>query len=227
MIKRIPFLTIFIIFYLIGCFYIEYAVGAINNFTLLISYFGLSRSSIIEGHFLRLVTSGFFHVNIGHLISNIIGLLIFMGILEVIVGKYYTMLVIFASALGGALGSIIIEMVQFTVGSSTILFGVYGALGVLLLRYRLNLNRYFYVLAALWIFELVVISVSGYISLKVVDQGAHIGGFIAGVLTMLCVTRDHTIYDLRGPVSLTIKIVLIAMSALFIIGFIKEVFLFL
>jgi rhomboid protease GluP len=119
MIKRIPFLSIGLILCLAFCFCVEYLVGALTNSALLISSFSVSRSVVMNGHFMRLATACLFHVNTGHLISNVVGLIIFVSILELTAGRYRTLLVVLLSGIGGELGSIILQIVPWNVGASS------------------------------------------------------------------------------------------------------------
>lgn len=225
MIKRIPFLSIGLILCLAFCFYVEYLVGALTNSALLISSFSVSRSVVMNGHFMRLATACLFHVNTGHLISNVVGLIIFVSILEFTAGRYRTLLVVLLSGIGGELGSIILQIVPWNVGASSILFGVYGAIGVLLLFHRRGLKSIFWVLALLWIIYLAFMSVAGYISLKTVDHGAHVGGLLAGVLTAASIMHRDSGTGLRSP-STTTKVVAVALCVVFITAFAAEAFVF-
>lgn len=224
MIKRIPFLSISIILFLAFCFYVEYLIEAPNNYKLIASSFGVSRSVVMNGHFMRLATASLFHVNAGHLISNVIGLIFFVSILELTVGRYRTLLIVLLSGIGGELGSIILQIVPWTIGASSILFGVYGAVGVLLLFHR-RVLKYFWVLVLLWIINLVFMNVIGYISLRIVDHGAHVGGFLAGVLTAASIMQRDSGTGLRSP-NTTIKVVTVVLCVVFIIAFATEAFVF-
>jgi membrane associated rhomboid family serine protease len=224
MFRRIPFLTFFLLMWLVLCFIFEWSIKAFVYPDRIGSFFGISRSIALNGYFLRFVTASFFHMNLGHFISNIFGLIIFLSVLEYAIGAYRALIVVLVSALGGTIGSVVFEWVQFMVGASTILFGVYGALGILIFRYRQELGKYFALIALIWLINLVGSVLAGYISLKIVDQGAHIGGFIAGALVTLCITHGRSLKELQNPISLRMKISLITLVAIFGISFFKEVF---
>lgn len=222
--RHIPFLTIFLLIWLTICFIFEWAIKAFVYPERIWSFLSISRSIALNGHFLRFATASFFHVNLGHFISNIFGLIIFLPILEYVIGSYRVLFVVLISALGGTIGSIVFEWVQVMVGASTILFGVYGALGILIFRYRQELGKYFTLITTIWLINLVGSVLAGYISLKIVDQGAHIGGFIAGALVTIYVTHGRCLKELQNPISLRMKISLITLVAIFGISFFKEVF---
>jgi rhomboid protease GluP len=179
----------------------------------------------MNGHFMRLATASLFHVNIGHLISNVIGLIIFMSILELTVERYRTLLVVLLSGIGGEVGSIILQIVPWTVGASSIVFGVYGALGVVLLFHRRGLKRLFWVLALIWIINFAFMNIIGYISLRYVDHGAHVGGILTGILTAASVMHRDSSTGLRSPSKIT-KIFAVALCVVFIIAFATEAIVF-
>lgn len=224
---RIPFLTVGLTVWLAVCFWFEWAIMALPNQARMLAFFGISKSTFFRGHFLRLATAGFFHMNIGHLVSNVIGLLFFLAVLECAVGSNRALVIVLVGELGGTLFSLLIGWVSSMVGSSTILFGVYGALGALVLKYRKPLGRYFALAAIIWTINLIVIIAGGYISLGTVDQGAHIGGFVAGVISALCIAHGRSLDELRSPAGLRLKIVTLAFVAVFIFCFLKEVLIYL
>lgn len=222
--RRIPFITLFLLLWLAGCFIFE---SAINAFAIPFSYrigpsLGISQSIASNGHFLRFITSSFFHANLGHFISNSIGLIVFLSLLEFTIGSYRALLVVLVSALGGTIGSVIFEWVQYMVGSSTILFGVYGALGVLIIKYRHELGRHFILITIIWLINLVFSVLAGYLSLEIVDQGAHIGGFIAGALVTFFITRGISITELQAPISPRMKLIAVTLAVVFGISCIVE-----
>ena len=182
MLKRFPFITITLIAILALCFNLEISDGTLLSSGTIISKYGISRSNVFGNQFYRLITANLFHMNAGHLLSNVIGLLFFLSIYEMLLGKSRAILIILFSALGGALGSILINMVFGMVGSSTIVFGVCGGLGVVLIKYGKGLGRYLVIGYIIWFVDFVILCFAGYLSLRVVDQGAHVGGFIFGMI---------------------------------------------
>jgi rhomboid protease GluP len=223
----IPVVTLSMTTLLILCFVFQSEVGAKDGNALLASLFGISGSSVHSGHLPRLITANFFHVNRGHLVSNIIGLLFFSSFLEILLGRSRIILVILLSAIGGTIGSLLFHMVDWMVGSSTILFGVFGGLGVLTIKYRKQLNRLFITIVISWCIGLILMSTLGYLSLESVDQGAHVGGFLAGILSTLILVYPHSIKEISNPLSLKERVFLIMLLTVFGLSFIKEVVLFL
>ena len=223
--KYIPIITLSMISLLLLCFYFQSKVGATDNLEKLGSLFSISWETVHNGHFPRLFTANLFHVNLGHLLSNLVGLLFFSSLLEIIVGKSRVTLIILLSALGGTIGSLLFHMVDWMVGASTILFGVYGGLGILILRYRRELQRYFITAVISWCIGLVLMATLGYMSLAQVDQGAHVGGIIAGILATWILVYPYSITEVNRPLGLKATILLVTLLAGFGLSFIKEVVL--
>lgn len=222
--RYIPVVTLTMIGLIILSFLFQTTLGATDkNFARLASFFSVSRESIHNGHFARLITANFFHLNLGHLISNIFGLLFFSGLLEILLGKLRVTIVMLLSALGGTTGSLLIHIVDWMVGSSTILFGVFGGLGVLILKYRRELHRHFITALISWCISLISLTTLGYLSMENVDQGAHVGGFVVGVLSTLIMAYPCSIAGRNKPLGLKGNVFLIVLLTFFGLGFLKEV----
>jgi rhomboid protease GluP len=227
--KHIPIVTLSMISLLILCFIFQSKLGATDSSaygpTKLALLFSISSESIRNGHLPRLFTANLFHVNLGHLLSNIVGLLFFSSLFEIRVGKSRALIVILLSALGGTIGSLLFHMVDWMVGSSTILFGVFGGLGVLILKNRRKFHRFFVPVVISWWISLILLSTLGYISLAHVDQGAHVGGMVAGILSTLIIIYPYSMLEISKPLSLKGRFCLIVLLAIFVFSFIKEVIL--
>lgn len=222
--KYFPLITIVMISFLFLCFYLQTKLSATDiNFNSLASFFSVSRGSVLTGHLGRLFTANLFHLNRGHLLSNIFGLLFFSSLLEITLGKPRVTIVILVSALGGTIGSILIHLVDWMVGSSTILFGVFGGVGVLIFKYKRELGHHFITALISWCVSIIPLTTLGYLSMKIVDQGAHVGGFVAGIITTLIIVHSSSVTDLHKPLGLKGKILLIVLLVSFGLSLIKEV----
>lgn len=223
--RYIPVVSLSMISLLILCFFFQTKAGAAYSLDDLESLFSISNEAVYNGHLLRLITANLFHVNPGHLLSNISGLLFFSSFLEIILGKSRVTIVILLSSIGGTIGSLLFHMVDWMVGSSTILFGVFGGLGVLIVKYRRELHQLLIPAAISWCISLILLSTLGYMSLKIVDQGAHAGGIVAGILSTWIIVSPYSMVELCKPLSLKALAVLIVLLTLFGLSFIKEVVL--
>ncbi len=222
--RYIPVVTLSLIALIILCFFFQFTLGATDkNLAVLGSLFSISREAALNGHLARLITANFFHLNLGHLISNILGLLFFSSLLEILLGKLRITIVMLLSALGGTIGSLLIHIVDWMVGSSTILFGVFGGLGVLILLYRRELHRHFITALISWCICLIPLTTLGYLSMEKVDQGAHLGGFVAGILSTLIIVYPFSFAELNKPLSWQGKVFLAVLLAIFVLCLINEV----
>jgi rhomboid protease GluP len=225
--RYIPIVSLSMIGLLILCFFFQSKVGATYSLSKLASLFSISSEAVHNGHFLRLITANLFHVNLGHLLSNIVGLLFFSTFLEIMVGRSRVTIIMLLSAIGGTIGSLLFHMVYCMVGSSTILFGVFGGLGVLIVKYRGELHRFLIPAVIIWCISLILLSTLGYISLEIVDQGAHAGGIVAGILSTWIIVYPYSISEIKKPLTLRLRILLIVLLSVFGLSFIKEVVLLL
>lgn len=221
--RYIPVVTLSMISVLILCFLFQTKVGATESSDRLASFFSISSDTVRNGHLLRLFTANLFHVNLGHFQSNLFSLLFFSSLFEIVIGKSRTAIIILLSALGGTIGSILFHIVGWMVGSSTVLFGVFGGLGVLIIKYRKELHRHFITLVISWCVSLIPMSTLGYLSLSHVDQGAHIGGFFAGILSTWMFVHPYSITELHKPPSVKVIVSLIMLLGLFVLSIIKEI----
>jgi rhomboid protease GluP len=83
---------------------------------------------LVHGEIWRLFTANWFHANIFHLLSNMVGLLIFGLMLENAVSKWQFLLIYFCSGLAGNIASLLLaEPYVNSLGASGCIFGVLAA----------------------------------------------------------------------------------------------------
>ena len=135
---------------------------------------------VAEGQYWRLVTAIFLHFNLVHLLLNILGLAIFGNLVESVFGSA-RMLAIYlatgfvASAVSFAFGS----PATIAVGASGAIFGLLGTwLAFNLRRRQLSLARSNVQGALL----LIALNLAIGFSIPGIDNLAHVGGLVAGVL---------------------------------------------
>ena len=138
----------------------------------------------------RLLTSGFLHDGILHIAFNMWFLFILGPMLETAVGRVNYVAVYFASLLTGSFGALLFSPGIPTLGASGALFGVLGALMVVA-HYR-NISIWQSGLALTLIINIVF-------SLTIADVsiGAHIGGFVGGVICGWLIVELGERRDLR------------------------------
>jgi membrane associated rhomboid family serine protease len=143
-----------------------------------IADFALRGQDVAHGEVYRLVTSGFLHAGLFHLLVNMYSLWILGTLLEPGVGRLRFLLIYFVSLLSGSFGALLLTPDTFTVGASGAIFGLMGA-AVMVMR-----NRGIDPMQSglpLWIGINLVFS----FAVPGISIGGHIGGLIGGSLAAI------------------------------------------
>jgi membrane associated rhomboid family serine protease len=123
----------------------------------------------------RLLSSGFIHDGVLHILFNMV-FLYFMGpMLEPAIGRLNFAVVYFVSLLAGSFGALLFSPDEVTIGASTACFGVLGAL-IVVARYRG---------ISIWQSGLgltLVINIIFTLSIPGISLGGHLGGVVAGAI---------------------------------------------
>jgi membrane associated rhomboid family serine protease len=138
----------------------------------------------LAGHhqYWRLLTSGFLHEGLIHIGLNMLSLWFVGRVLEPGIGKANFLAIYFASLLAGSFGSLLFQPQYPTVGASTAIFGIFGAL--IVVSYRRGIPIWQTGLAPILLLNLFFdLTVRG------ISIGGHIGGLVAGVLAGFAVTE--------------------------------------
>lgn len=142
----------------------------------------VSRVAIDQGEYWRLITSGFLHTGMIHLLFNMFALYILGGMLEPAIGRLRFAVIYFVSLLAGSFGALLLSPDAATAGASGAVFGLMGA-AVVVMRNRgidpmesgiglwLGLNL------------LITFTIPG------ISIGGHLGGLIGGALAALILTE--------------------------------------
>ncbi|MDX6503747.1 MAG: hypothetical protein QOE29_872 [Gaiellaceae bacterium] len=152
---------------------------------------------VAAGEWWRLVTAGFIHYGVFHLLVNMYSLYLLGGSLERIMGRGRFVLLYFCSLLAGSAGAIVVSWATPSAGASGAIFGLLGA-GLVLERQRvINAPN----LMGILVINLVLtFAFSSYISV-----GGHIGGLIGGALMALAYSqfgRGHALYGRLGALGI-------------------------
>jgi len=138
----------------------------------LIANFALFAPSVTNGQWWLLITAGFLHGSIIHLLFNVYILWVLGSQLESIVGKSKFIIIYFGSLLGGSLASYLFSPFgSYSIGASGAIFGLMGAMLVVGRKRNLDISQ---------ITTLVVINVVIGFVLSGIDWRAHLGGLGAG-----------------------------------------------
>jgi membrane associated rhomboid family serine protease len=98
--------------------------------------FAMSRHTVgDEGEVWRVLTAGFMHAGLPHLLFNMYSLFILGQMLEPAVGRLRFAVIYFVSLLAGSFGALLLEPDRFTVGASGAIFGLMGA-AIVIMRNR-------------------------------------------------------------------------------------------
>ena len=137
----------------------------------------LSRAQLADGDFWRLVTSGFVHRGLFHLLANMLALYILGSMLEPALGRRRFALIYFVSLLCGSLGVLLFSADQ-SAGASGAVFGLMGAAVVVARSRGLNLMESG---LGLWLGINLLIT----FTIPNISIGGHLGGLVGGALAAL------------------------------------------
>ena len=169
--------------------YVTYALLGINIAIFLIScfynilpMFAVNRTAIVNGEYYRLITGIFLHASILHLVCNCYALYIIGMQLESFLGKFKYLAVYLLSGLAGSMLSIFFSN-SYGVGASGAIFGMLGSLTYFGYHYRVYLDS----VVKSQIIPLIIFNLMLGFLFVYVDNWAHIGGLIGGVLSTMAV----------------------------------------
>jgi membrane associated rhomboid family serine protease len=166
--KNTP-VTKFLSISLIAIFLLQELTG-----TLLVKSFALFAPLVTSGEWWRLITAGFLHGSILHLIFNVYILWVIGSQLESIVRNIKFIIIYFVSLLGGSFASYLFSPFgSYSIGASGAIFGLMGAMLVVGRKRNLDISQ---------ITTLVAINVVIGFVLSGIDWRAHLGGLAAGAI---------------------------------------------
>ena len=160
--------------------------GAVKHSPFLSLYTAANWAQLIadEGQYYRLVTSIFLHASPPHLIVNGYAIYAAGFALERMVGGARYWLIILGAGLAGNLASMVFSGVP-SVGISGSIFGVIGALFVVSRKYRDDLPDEFAARLRRTTVQVTLINLGIGVVIPRIDNTAHIGGLIGGVVVAL------------------------------------------
>ncbi len=175
-------IAVFILTYLLYYF----SNGNIN----LEAMFSVNAAAIKAGEYYRLITGTFLHAGPLympiHLLFNMYALYIIGSQVENFVGRWKYLIIYLASALLGSLLSTVILHAN-SIGASGAIFGLMGSLAYFGYHYRV----YFGNILKSQIIPLIIINLLMGFMFSGIDNVAHIGGLIGGILATMAVGLKH------------------------------------
>lgn len=169
--------------------------------------------SIRSGEQIRMLTSGFLHADIGHLVFNMITLYFFAPVVIAYLGSLFFIIIYFASLLFGSLLTLVLHKNDYNyraIGASGAVTGIlYSAI---LLRPDMMLGIFFIIPMPAYVFGILYLLYSIY-GMKAkndnIGHTAHFGGAIGGYLITLLMYPNLVFLHPLMVSLLTIPIVLL------------------
>ena len=165
----------------------------------MLQYGAMYEPLVTDGHeYYRFITSLFLHFGIQHLLNNMVMLGALGYQLENEIGRIKFLLIYFISGIGGNLCSLYWNVSHgeqvISAGASGAIFGLMGALLYIVAVNRGRLGR----LSGRGMLIMVALSLYFGLTSSGVDNSAHIGGLICGILITVLLYRrkrmDHSQY---------------------------------
>lgn len=178
--RRLPPATLGIIGVLVALFVVEVAVGALRSRGALVAMGALVREGVVAGEYWRLLSATLLHGGPDHLIGNAIALFILGMLCEHAFGRGQFVVLYVLSGIAGSVVSLVTSAGP-SVGASGAIFGLQGASIVLFRQHRARLlmrDRRIGFVLLVW----ALYTVGTGLMAPFIDNGAHIGGALAGAL---------------------------------------------
>lgn len=178
--RRLPPLTLGLIGLLVLIFLVEVAVNGLDSREAIVALGALDAAAVGAGEYWRLVSAIFLHGGFQHLASNAVALFILGMLGEHAFGRRQFVILYVLSGLGGSVVSLLTGAGP-SVGASGAIFGLQAAAIVLFRQHRDRLllrDRRIGVVLLVW----AVYSIATGLTMPYIDNGAHLGGALAGAL---------------------------------------------
>ncbi len=164
--------------------FIASSVGAITGKFDLFTALALNKTYVQHGGIYRLITAGFMHANIFHLIMNMYSLHVIGEQLESYLGKSkFLAIYFFSMILGNLLSCLVNGPFGWALGASGAIFGLMGALLYFGYHYRLYLDN----ALKTQIIPLIVLNLMVGFMFTNIDNAGHIGGLVGGLFMTMAV----------------------------------------
>ncbi len=202
--KKKPIIATKILIALNILMFLVYLICNITHNYFITNSLVLEPNLVKSGQIYRLITCGFLHANIMHLLCNMYSLYIVGSQVENFIGKKKFLIVYFISMITGSLLSCVVTN-GVSVGASGAIFGIFGSLLYFGYHYRIYLG------SVLTQQLLPLLGINLLISLLPgIDLGAHIGGLVGGIFATMMVGIENKTKKsdrINGTITLTILII--------------------
>jgi membrane associated rhomboid family serine protease len=177
--------------------------------------YGLNAFFIAQnGEFYRVVTGGFLHASVLHILLNMWALYVLGPLVERSLGRLRFGIVYATALVAGSAGALIIDPNALTVGASGAIYGLLGALVILFRNRGISVWQSGLGITIL-INAIITVTIPG------ISWGGHLGGFVGGALATLVLVegpryvrnRDAVVWIAGALVPVFFAISLMAASA--------------
>lgn len=202
--KKKPIITYAIMAICVIVFALMYILGdgSFDNYTLI--KFGANLDILTKnGEYFRLITCAFLHIGILHLIFNMYALYIIGPQVESFFGKGKYLGIYLISILSASILSLVFNSNTISAGASGAIFGLLGALLYFGYHYRVYLGN----AIKSQIIPIIIINLLFGFTMTGIDNAAHIGGLIGGVLASMALgvpDKSNKTEKINGFIVLTI-----------------------
>jgi membrane associated rhomboid family serine protease len=146
-----------------------------------INNFGLQGLAVADGEWYRLLTGGFLHAGMIHLLFNMFALYILGRLLEPGIGTPRFLALYFASLFAGSFGALALsDPLQVTVGASGAVFGIFGATFVIARERGMSA-------IASQIGFILLLNLALTFGISGISIGGHLGGLAGGLICALAI----------------------------------------
>jgi membrane associated rhomboid family serine protease len=150
---------------------------------------------VADGEWWRMLTAGFIHAGLFHIVFNMFALWVLGGALEQYVGGLRMAIIWFSAVLWGSVGALLLSPDVNTVGASGGVFGLMGAL--LIVSRQRGMEFLTGGIGAVLVLNLVIT-----FALPGISIGGHLGGLLGGAAAALVLSgfgRGHLAYGRWTP----------------------------
>ena len=151
--------------------------------------FGAKENSLIDGRnqYWRLVTCIFIHIGFLHLFFNNYALWIVGQEIERLYGSSRFVLLYLVTGIAGSVASYSYNPGATSAGASGAIFGLFGVLAAFAFRYRTEIPKVLRQAITRRVIPIIAINLIIGFSAKQIDDSAHIGGLVTGILLVFVV----------------------------------------
>lgn len=175
-----------------GVFFLEWLAGGMGGLSAdlqVIRAFGAKNNELInqQHQYWRLVTCIFLHIGFLHFLLNNYALWIIGQEIERLYGSARFVILYLVTGMAGSLASYTFNPNAESAGASGAIFGLFGVMATFAFRYRKELPERLGSDIRRRILPVIAINLIFGFSMRMVDNAAHVGGLLAGVVLALVV----------------------------------------